>query len=115
MLDLPNTIKVSSRGTEDHRNVPMWVYWSLLEGTLGVDPKLQKTNDGKAAPVIHVDSDVPLYSDVDGSLITDKLWGIYYKPDWHFHGIQGGTAPYEIKRPAEQVMVYPDHEITCIR
>ena len=30
-------------------------------------------------PVIHVDTDAPLYLDVDKSLITDKLWGIYYK------------------------------------
>jgi hypothetical protein len=28
-------------------------------------------------PVIHVDTDAPLYSDVDGSLITDSLWGLY--------------------------------------
>ena len=24
------------------------------------------------------------FSDIDGSLITNKLWGIYYKPDFHF-------------------------------
>ena len=107
MLDLPDTIEVSSPGSEDHRSVPMWVYWSLLEGTLGVDPELQKTNDGNAAPVIHLDSDAPLYSDVDGSLITDEMWGIYYKPDLHFRGIQGGAAPYEIPLPAEQVKVDP--------
>ena len=107
MLELPGTIKVRSRGSGEHRNAPMWMYWSLQEGTLGVDPELQQTNDGKAAPVIHVDSDAPLYSDVDGSLITDKLWGIYYKPDFHFGGIQGGTAPYEIQRPAEEVKVDP--------
>ena len=55
----------------------MWVYWSLQEGTLGVDPELQFTNGGELPPVIHVDSDMPLYSD-DGALITDQMWGIYY-------------------------------------
>ena len=40
-----------------------------------------RTNDGKQPPVIHVDTDAPLYSDATKKLITDKLWGIYYKPD----------------------------------
>ena len=62
----------------------MWIYWFLTEGVLGVDPNFQKTDDGKMPPVIHVDSDAHLFSDVDGSLITDKMWGIYYKPDFNF-------------------------------
>src|SRR5690242_18921936 len=40
--------------------------------------------------VLHVDSDVPLYDD-DGKLITDELWGNYFKQD--LHGVQGGAAP----------------------
>ncbi|GIS02667.1 MAG: hypothetical protein CM15mP103_12180 [Gammaproteobacteria bacterium] len=32
------------------------------------------------------------YSDEDGRLITDQLLGIYYKPDFHFGGVQGGPA-----------------------
>jgi glycine/D-amino acid oxidase-like deaminating enzyme len=90
-----------------HEDVPMWVYWCLEEGTLGVDPDIQKTNDGKLPPVIHVDTDAALYSDVDGSLITDKLWGIYYKPDFGFGGIQGGAAPYRVERPAADVEIDP--------
>ena len=90
-----------------HDGLPMWTYWSLQEGTLGVDPGLQKTNDGRMPPVIHVDTDAPLYSDVDGSLITDKLWGIYYKPDFHFGGVQGGAMPYKVQTPADQVAVDP--------
>jgi glycine/D-amino acid oxidase-like deaminating enzyme len=85
----------------------MWTYWCLEEGTLGVDPDLQKTNDGKMPPVIHVDTDAPLHSDVDGSLITDKMWGIYYKPDFHFGGVQGGAMPYKVETPADQVAVDP--------
>src|SRR3546814_20917031 len=58
-------------------------------------------------PVIHVDTDAPLMSDVDGSLITDKLWGIYYKPDFNFGGVQGGAMPYKIKTPVDEVAVDP--------
>jgi glycine/D-amino acid oxidase-like deaminating enzyme len=107
MLDLPAAITVKTPDGKVHENVPMWVYWSLQEGTLGVDPELQKTNDGKMPPVVHVDSDAPLYSDRDGSLITDQMWGIYYKPDFNFGGIQGGAAPFKVETPADQVRVDP--------
>ena len=40
-----------------------------------------KMNNGQQPPVIHVDSTAPLYSDKTKKLITDKIWGIYYKPD----------------------------------
>ena len=108
MLEMPSTISIKNPDTgviADH--IPMWIYWSLQEGTLGVDPNLQKTNDGRMPPVIHVDTDAPLYSDKDGSLITDKMWGIYYKPDFHFGGIQGGAAPFIVDKPAEAVAVDP--------
>ena len=60
-------------------------------------PNFQKTNDGQMPPVIHVDSNEPLYSDVDGSLITDEMWGIYYKPDFNFGGVQGGAVPHLVQ------------------
>jgi hypothetical protein len=85
----------------------MWTYWSLQEGTLGVDPETLKTNAGGMPPVIHVDSDQPLYSDEDGSLITDKMWGIYYKPDFNFGGVQGGAAPVKIDQEPDRVQVDP--------
>ncbi len=107
LLELPATVTIKSADGTLHENVPMWAYWSLQEGTLGVDPDLQKTNDGKMPPVIHVDTDAPLCSDVDGSLITDRLWGIYYKPDFHFGGVQGGAMPYRIETPPEEVAVDP--------
>jgi glycine/D-amino acid oxidase-like deaminating enzyme len=108
MLDMPKTISI--RNPEDGsitKDVPMWVYWSLQEGTLGVDPKLQITNEGHMPPVIHVDTDAPLYSDVDGALITDELWGIYYKPDFHFGGIQGGAAPFVVDKNPDDVDIDP--------
>ncbi len=107
MLELPHDISIKGADGRMHDDVGMWTYWSLQEGTLGVDPNLQKTNDGNFPPVIHVDSDAPLYSDVDGSLITDQMWGIYYKPDFHFGGIQGGAAPFKVAADPDKVAVDP--------
>lgn len=107
MLDLPQTVDIKSSDGTMHKDIPMWVYWSLQEGTLGVDPSFQITNAGDMPPVVHVDSDAPLYSAVDGSLITDQMWGIYYKPDFHFGGVQGGAAPFKVKTDPDQVRVDP--------
>jgi glycine/D-amino acid oxidase-like deaminating enzyme len=107
MLDLPRAINVKDLNGDVHENVPMWKFWCLEEGTLGVDPNMHKTNDGKMPPVIHVDTDAPLYSDVDGSLITDKLWGLYYKPDFNFGGIQGGASPYKVEQDPYDVALDP--------
>ena len=107
LLELPRQVDVNDGRGTIHSDIPMWVYWSLQEGTLGVDPEFQKTNDGGSPPVIHVDSTAPLYSDVDGSLVTDKMWGIYYKPDFHFGGVQGGAAPFKIETDPDEVEVDP--------
>lgn len=108
MLEMPKTISIKNPlDGSIATDIPMWVYWSLQEGTLGVDPKVQITNDRKLPPVIHVDTDAPLYSDVDGSLITDDLWGIYYKPDFHFGGIQGGAAPFIVDKNPDEVAIDP--------
>ncbi len=108
MLELPRQVEVGDpRNPGQTALRPMWTYWSLQEGTLGVDPEMQKTNSGAAPPVIHVDTDAPLCSDVDGSLITDQLWGIYYKPDFNFGGVQGGAAPFVVDKPANEVDVDP--------
>ena len=108
MLELPMEVGICNPATREvTEGIPMWIYWSLQEGTLGVDPNLQVTNDGAMPPVIHVDTDAPLYSDEDGRLITDQLWGIYYKPDFHFGGVQGGAAPFIVDKPAADVAVDP--------
>ena len=107
MLELPRAVSIKGSDGTMHPDVPMWVFWSLQEGTLGVDPKMQYTNDGEMPPVIHVDSDAPLISDVDGSVITDEMWGIYYKPDFHFNGIQGGAAPFKVPTEPDKVAVDP--------
>jgi len=85
----------------------MWTYWMLQEGVIGVEPDFLKTNDGKQPPVVHVDSTAPLYSDKTKKLLTDKIWGIYYKPDIEGLGVQGGTSPYIVKKHFDQVNVDP--------
>jgi glycine/D-amino acid oxidase-like deaminating enzyme len=106
-LELPRAVSIQGSDGTMHHDVPMWVFWSLQEGTLGVDPKMQRTNDGEMPPVIHVDSDAALISDVDGSVITEEMWGIYYKPDFHFNGIQGGAAPFKVPTEPDKVAVDP--------
>ena len=107
MLELPATVSIPGADGVLGEPTPMWVYWSLQEGVLGVRPDVQTTNDGRRPPVIHVDSDAPLYSVRDGALITDQLWGIYYKPDFNFNGVQGGATPIKVPTPADQVAVDP--------
>ena len=76
----------------------MWTYWNLQEGEITVDPLMFATADGSAPPVIHLDTDAPLHTD-DGDLVTDELWGIYYKRDRH--GVQGGASPLTVDGDVE--------------
>ncbi len=107
MLELPRTVSIKGKDGKMHDGVRTWKYWCLEEGTLGVDPNMHKTNDGRMPPVIHVDTDAPLYSDVDHRLLTEKLWGLYYKPDFNFGGIQGGASPYVVEGEPDKVAVDP--------
>ena len=106
MLELPKTAEIKGQDGKTHE-VDMWKYWFLQEGVLGVEADYLRTNDGKQPPVIHVDTDAPLYSDKDKKLITDKLWGIYYKPDIEGLGVQGGTSPYIVQKHFDKVNVDP--------
>jgi methylglutamate dehydrogenase subunit A len=107
MLDLPDRISVTSPDGAGTAERPMWTYWALQEGTLAVDPSEFTDNAGALPPVLHVDSDAPLHDDLTGELITEEMWGIYYKPDVHFGGVQGGTSPYVVRKPAAEVAVDP--------
>lgn len=107
MLELPRHVSIKGRDGQMHDGVRMWKYWCLEEGTLGVDPNMHKTNDGRMPPVIHVDTDAPLYSDVDGRLLIDKLWGLYYKPDFNFGGVQGGASPYKVEGEPDTIAIDP--------
>ena len=67
MLDLPATISMRDAQGRMHDDMPMWRFWQLEEGVLDVPPDLLTTNDGKLPPpVLHVDTDAPLYSDTTG-------------------------------------------------
>ena len=107
MLDLPDRITVTAPDGPGTADRPMWTYWALQEGTLAVDPREFTDNAGSLPPVLHVDSDAPLHDDTTGELITDQMWGIYYKPDVYFGGVQGGTSPYIVDKPAAAVAVDP--------
>ncbi len=104
MLDLPTTTDIAGGDGRLH-NVPTWTYMCLQEGTLTVDPGYLTDNEGNMPPVVHVDTDAPLH-DADG-LVTEGPWGIYYKPDFNFGGVQGGYMPYVVDKPSQQVAVDP--------
>ena len=80
MLELPKVANIKGQDGKFHKE-DMWKYWMLQEGVIGVDKDFLKMNDGGQPPVMHVDSTAPLYSDTTKKLLTDELWGIYYKPD----------------------------------
>ena len=98
MLELPPTIDIRTPSGDVARDQPMWTYWNLQEGEIAVDPMTFATVDGGAPPVIHLDTDAPLRTD-DGELITDDLWGIYFKRDRH--GVQGGASPLVVDGDVE--------------
>ena len=119
MLDLPAVTRVrrpdGARPDGAHpdgaphdgalHEVPTWSYWALQEGTLDVDPGTLTDNAGRLPPVVHVDTDEPLRD--ERGLVSEGPWGIYYKPDFHFRGVQGGAMPHEIEKPGSEVAVDP--------
>jgi glycine/D-amino acid oxidase-like deaminating enzyme len=98
MLDLPMRIDIRTPSGDVAKDRPMWTYWNLQEGEITIDPMLFATANGGAPPVIHLDTDAPLYTD-DGNLVTDELWGIYFKRDRH--GVQGGASPLTVGEDVE--------------
>ena len=98
MLDLPDTIDVRTPSGAVVHDRPMWTYWNLQEGEISIDPLVFATEDGGPPPVIHLDTDAPLVTD-DGQLVTDELWGIYFKRDRH--GVQGGASPLVVDGDVE--------------
>ena len=107
MLELPKKISIRDKDGMMHNKINMWTYWQLEEGVLKVDPSMFTQNNGETPPVIHVDTDAPLYSAVDGSVLTTSAWGVYYKPDIHFGGVQGGAMPYPVNAKTDEVAIDP--------
>jgi glycine/D-amino acid oxidase-like deaminating enzyme len=93
MLGLPERLDVHRPDGRVDREVPMWTYWYLQEGEVALPPSTLSTDDGRESPVLHVDSDRPLYDD-DGAHLTDGPWGIYVKPDRE--SVQGGAQPIPV-------------------
>ena len=104
MLDLPAVTRVTTPGGT-HHDVPTWTCWALREGTLAVDPGYLTDNAGKLPPVVHVDTDEPLRD--EHGLVSEGPWGVYYKPDFSFGGVQGGAMPHRIDAPAASVAIDP--------
>lgn len=103
MLDLPGKIDIHTPDGDIVRDQPMWTFWFLQEGEIHIDPQDYVTANGKYPPVIHIDSTEPLISEKNGELITEDLWGIYFKRDKR--GVQGGSVPEHIG-PEAQVDPY---------
>ena len=98
-LDLPLKIDIRNRDGSVHKDRDMWTYWHVREGDVEVGGDVHVTADGKTPPVVHVDSTEPLISDKTGSLVTDGLWGIYWKRGKR--GVQGGGVPLKMGLEAE--------------
>ncbi len=99
MLGLPNKIDIKKPNGDLVKDWNMWTFWRLQEGEIRFDPTAYTTADGAYPPVMHVDSTEPLVSDKTGELITDQLWGIYFKRDKA--GVQGGAVPENLGHDAQ--------------
>ena len=108
MLELPETIKIKKHDGLFTEDLKMWSYMALEEGELEVDPNLFRTKNNTEYPVIHVDTEATLISDKYRNIIHEnEMWGFYYKPDIYRNGIQGGSSPYDITKPNEEVSLDP--------
>jgi glycine/D-amino acid oxidase-like deaminating enzyme len=90
LLDLPMEVPSPRNPAE---TTELWRYLALQEGEIEINPYIHITNDGQRPPLVHVDSDAPLYSE-DGRLVWDQPWGIYFKRDKH--AVQGGAVPLDV-------------------
>jgi glycine/D-amino acid oxidase-like deaminating enzyme len=90
MLNLPSQVPNPRNPSQ---MMPLWRFLALQEGEIEINPYIHITNDGKRPPLVHVDSDVPLYSE-DGRLVWDQPWGIYFKRDKQ--SVQGGAVPVDV-------------------
>ncbi len=95
LLDLPEEVPDPNNQGE---TTALWRYLALQEGEIEINPYTHITDDGKRPPLVHVDSDVPLFSE-EGRLVWDEPWGIYVKRDKH--AVQGGAVPLDVGPEAE--------------
>ncbi|MSR03389.1 MAG: FAD-binding oxidoreductase [Gemmatimonadetes bacterium] len=111
-LGLSHQVDVLHNGTLNP-GLEMWTYWQLQEGEIQADPDIYRTADGRIPPVMHVDSTEPLLADDTGRVITNDLWGIYFKRDRH--GVQGGAVPIKLGHTAQVDPYGPDSPHYTVR
>ena len=97
MLELPPTIDVRTPSGDVIEDRPMWTYWNLQEGEIQVDPQMFAGQRKRPAESFTSTPTLPPHG--RGELITDELWGIYYKRDRH--GVQGGASPLVVEGDVE--------------
>jgi glycine/D-amino acid oxidase-like deaminating enzyme len=108
ILELPNSVQIKQPDGSFTDDIPMWSYMALEEGELEVDPHSYRTAQGNEYPVIHVDTESTLVSNKTGEVIHEnEMWGFYYKPDVYRNGIQGGSSPYDVTKPSNEVNIDP--------
>lgn len=90
MLELPPEVAHPLNPAE---MTELWRFLALQEGEIDINPYIHITNQGQRPPLVHVDSDIPLYSE-DGRLVWQQPWGIYFKRDKH--SVQGGAVPLDV-------------------
>ena len=90
LLELPLAVPDPNN---PEQTTELWRFLALQEGEIEVNPYIHITNDGQRPPLIHVDSDLPLYGE-EGRLVWDEPWGIYVKRDKH--SVQGGAVPLHL-------------------
>ena len=90
MLGLPNTLDVRTPDGTVHADQEMWTYWYLQEGEIDVDPACSRCPTARCRPCC-TSTPTRRSTTTSGALITDELWGNYFKQD--LHGVQGGAAP----------------------
>ena len=91
LLELPKEITVKANG-KVRNDVPMWKFWCLEEGTLGVDPQMHRTNYGNFPPVLHV---IPTRRStrIATASSSPTRSGASTKPDFNFGGVEAGLRP----------------------
>ena len=107
-LDLPETITVA-RARRHRGRGPADVDLLGAAGRHARDraERVHRQRGAPCRPSRTWTPDAPLYDDISGDLITDQLWGIYYKPDFNFAGLQGGASPYVVGKPAGAIAIDP--------
>ena len=99
LLGLPDTIDIRTPSGDVVRDRPMWTYWNLQEGEITVDPLDVRDRRRRRAA-----GDPPRHRRAAlhgrrATLVTDELWGIYFKRDRH--GVQGGASPLVVDGDVE--------------